>query len=873
MSVGRVALVYDDRPRPETTGTYCLRALGGLTDVRHFLPHQLQDVRPGDFDLFINVDDGFAYDLPPTLRPSVWWAIDTHVDLERCLQKAHNFDLALAAQRQGVFELRDAGISTEWLPLACDPDVHRPHAVEKRLDVSFVGNVCGGARAELLEILRRRFPNNFFGQCYFDEMARVYSASRVVFNRSVRNDLNMRVFEALGCGAMLLTDDLGRNEQAEFFHDGKHLATYRCAEELVDKLVYYLARGSSRDQIAAAGRAEVLAKHTYRHRMHSLLAAAERLQRESVTGTWPFVSADKEKVSQSIGVDAAGFTAAAKVKTPSPVQLRELEHLAPDGNSSYYEFARPEILERIPRSAQRVLEIGCGAGRLGESLKARQDAEVLGVELSEFAAAQARSRLDAVFVGDIEQIDLPVGPRSLDTIVCGDVLEHLRDPGALLRRARDWLGPGGALIASIPNVRHHSVVRALLDGNWTYESAGLLDSTHLRFFTRRDIEEMFRLAGYNVERIEIIPGPGYGEWVQTGRPTELRVGRLHIPNMDPAEVEEFFVYQFLVTAVPAGCPQPARAQLTSREKPRLLRLLYLGDFSTAWRHEAQAAIALEDLGHTVARLHEHLMPSVDHVRSVIEQGRYDCLLFYKGRIGARSAEDRLRPTGETIESLLRDLPIPAYTWYVDRAFHFDFDPSRERWMRRVAPLCRVAFVADGPLTAEPWARWHLLREPITPTFVQRLFVEESERRDIAFIGQLYGPREKELQDVEREFAVTFINGVYGSDLSAEIPSYRVILGPRYPCVPGYWGNRIYVVLGHGGFFLAPEVAGMREDGFIPGVHFALLGEEAAEDVRYWLPRAAQRARIARAGQDFVLRSHTYRRAAEELCRVILDTMD
>ena len=104
-------------------------------------------------------------------------------------------------------------------------------------------------------------------------MARTYSAARIAFNRSIRNDVNMRVFEAVACGSMLMTNDLGDNGLAELFRDGVHLATYRDREDLLDKLAFYLEREAVRERIAAAGRAEAIAKHTYAHRMEKMLKA------------------------------------------------------------------------------------------------------------------------------------------------------------------------------------------------------------------------------------------------------------------------------------------------------------------------------------------------------------------------------------------------------------------------------------------------------------------------------------------------------------------------------------------------------------------------------------------------------------------------
>jgi hypothetical protein len=241
MDIRRVALIYDNRSRPETTGTYCLRALAELVEVEHVLPVDLDRIPRAGFDLFLSIDDGLEYRLPPDLRPAAWWAIDTHLNLAWCADRARDFDLVFAAQRDGATRLEAEGIApATWLPLACDPAVHRKHEVPRRHDVAFVGHLFPGPREELLGRLRRRFRDTFVGRAYFDEMAEIYSASRIVFNRSLKDDVNMRVFEALACGSLLLTNDLAENGQAELFRDGVHLATYRDADDLLDKAAYYL---------------------------------------------------------------------------------------------------------------------------------------------------------------------------------------------------------------------------------------------------------------------------------------------------------------------------------------------------------------------------------------------------------------------------------------------------------------------------------------------------------------------------------------------------------------------------------------------------------------------------------------------------------
>jgi RHS repeat-associated protein len=205
----RVAVIFDDQLRPETTGTYCRAALAKLGSVDHFQPSKMREIPRLGYDLYLSIDDGLEYEFPRDLRPAVRWAIDTHVDFDRSLRMARGFDLVFAAQRDGAERLIEAGIpSARWLPLACDPVIHRPHRVKKKFDVAFVGNVFRGPRAELLQAIQRAYPATFVGNRYFEAMAKTYSLARLSFNRSIANDVNMRVFEAAACGSLLLTNDL-----------------------------------------------------------------------------------------------------------------------------------------------------------------------------------------------------------------------------------------------------------------------------------------------------------------------------------------------------------------------------------------------------------------------------------------------------------------------------------------------------------------------------------------------------------------------------------------------------------------------------------------------------------------------------------------
>jgi len=173
--------------------------------------------------------------------------------------------------------------------------------------------------------------------------------------------------------------------------------------------------------------------------------------------------------------------------------------------TTYFDRVRTEILPLLPAGrVDRVLEIGCGSGDTLAYLQANERCRwTCGVELFPDAAEIARGRLDAVYEGNIEQMELPIGPASLDVVLCLDVLEHLIDPWTTTSRLARLLKPGGVLIASIPNVRHFRVVLPLLfRGRWDYAQFGLMDRTHLRFFTEGSARQLVRQAGLRVDAVQ-----------------------------------------------------------------------------------------------------------------------------------------------------------------------------------------------------------------------------------------------------------------------------------------------------------------------------------------------------------------------------------
>lgn len=172
--------------------------------------------------------------------------------------------------------------------------------------------------------------------------------------------------------------------------------------------------------------------------------------------------------------------------------------------NDYYLQDRGEMLGFVPeRNTSRVLDVGCGQGVFGKHLKDRQGAEVWGIEMMQEEATQANQRLDRVLVGTFDDAfpELPQG--YYDCIVFNDVLEHMVDPYSVIVRAKALLNDGGVVVCSIPNIRYFPVMLDLIvKGDWKYEDSGVLDRTHLRFFTRKSIRRMFSENGYMEERME-----------------------------------------------------------------------------------------------------------------------------------------------------------------------------------------------------------------------------------------------------------------------------------------------------------------------------------------------------------------------------------
>jgi len=171
-------------------------------------------------------------------------------------------------------------------------------------------------------------------------------------------------------------------------------------------------------------------------------------------------------------------------------------------DKNYYSNSRNEILPYVPSNIKTVLDIGCAAGSFGKLLKEKYGCIVYGVEPNKEAAKEAAKKIDFV-INDVFDGSLDLEDELFDCIFFNDVLEHLIDPLAALNFAKRKLIKNGRIVASIPNLRHFNVIWDLIvKKDFEYVNAGILDNTHLRFFTMKSIERLFENSGLEIEKIE-----------------------------------------------------------------------------------------------------------------------------------------------------------------------------------------------------------------------------------------------------------------------------------------------------------------------------------------------------------------------------------
>lgn len=219
----------------------------------------------------------------------------------------------------------------------------------------------------------------------------------------------------------------------------------------------------------------------------------------------------------------------------------------------YHLNARIEIASFLNEPPGVVLDIGCGGGATGKLIKEKfPGTRVIGIEVNSHAAEYARRHLDSVICAGIDSINLVdhVGSTRVDTVLLLDVLEHLYDPWRALRRIHGWLQPGTRVVASLPNIRNICTLDHIAGGRWDYDKNGVLDITHVRFFTKSTLRQLFEQTGYQVRNLEPLTQPELVDRVVLQRgPGRIDTRNLRIKFRSTDELEDLYAFQYVIDAI------------------------------------------------------------------------------------------------------------------------------------------------------------------------------------------------------------------------------------------------------------------------------------------------------------------------------------
>lgn len=222
-------------------------------------------------------------------------------------------------------------------------------------------------------------------------------------------------------------------------------------------------------------------------------------------------------------------------------------------HSLRHDYAPVGLLQMVvpPRE---VLDVGCFCGGSGRWLKNNfPGVRVTGIEMLDKAAKVALEAYDEVHVGKFEDIDSSGWHGKFDTIIAADVLEHMYNPWSVLLKLKPLLAPGGAIYISLPNIRNLNILTRLTDGEWRYSGAGILDITHIRFFTKAQAVEMLTQTGWKIGEVRINPDPSLAPTFKDKDLSQIKsisMGKLKLEGLTEQDLLELLTLQFFIRAEP-----------------------------------------------------------------------------------------------------------------------------------------------------------------------------------------------------------------------------------------------------------------------------------------------------------------------------------
>lgn len=452
--------------------------------------------------------DSYPKDLDKLDIPKVCYLIDTHLHLEAHIETARKFDCVFIAQKEYIERFKEAGISeVHWLPLGCDPEIHAKTEIEKSHDVVFVGSLTDPRRVNLLKEVDKQFDLSVERK-FMDEMTEAFCKGRIVFNNAIRNDLNMRVFEALCSGTMLVTDPAVGLE--DFFEDGKHLSIYKDETDLLKKIKYYIDNPDQRERIAEEGRQEVLEKHTYECRTVSMMEVLDR--------------------------------ALVKKEIEVPVTISEKKvHIDKDSQG--------DVENMIPSGAEVVMVVGEGIAEIGKSIKANRNIFIAGIEENPELVEATKVEVDDVICSSASALEIPYDNHSFDCILVLGTLGRSANPKAFLGKLEKCLKPEGTLIVKFPNVQSIQAINYLIEGGSDPKSDSAFNNETHGFLTVSDYRSLLKESGFHIEATEEIVDSNFDSLANTDT-TVLRFGRVVINDLSQEEIRRLFVEEYFVVAIP-----------------------------------------------------------------------------------------------------------------------------------------------------------------------------------------------------------------------------------------------------------------------------------------------------------------------------------
>ncbi len=222
-------------------------------------------------------------------------------------------------------------------------------------------------------------------------------------------------------------------------------------------------------------------------------------------------------------------------------------------SSQYYAKPRTELFKAIGSPGNTMLDVGCGSGATSAELKRLYPkTRFFGLELQPDMAELARGKLDQVISGNFEHMNFSEAfpeNQKFDTILFADVLEHMYNPWEALKRTAEILSPHGKIVASVPNIFNLQMIDNLCQGNWSYQHYGLLDFTHLRFFTLKTLSEMFKEAGYKITGAYGLPLPKqWMPYTALDSLGNLSTAAMSFKKIDEVQIKQLHCLQYVIVA-------------------------------------------------------------------------------------------------------------------------------------------------------------------------------------------------------------------------------------------------------------------------------------------------------------------------------------